>query len=102
MAPARNDVASKPKADWHCAVCTKKVGRPWIVNGLFNYCRRCDGLRRHVHDGNVPLSSPSTSKVHPPRPGTASAWSNRDALAKVAALEKEKNAALAKVAAFEK
>ena len=48
MAPTRFDEASKPKRDWQCSVCTKKVGRPWIISGFSNFCRRCNGKKGDV------------------------------------------------------
>ena len=69
MAPSGFGAADKPKANWICKICTKKVGRDWRINGSQNHCRTCNTQKVDAYGGNVVPSTPSVSRVHPPRAG---------------------------------
>ena len=66
MAPGRfNDAVPKPQ--WICKICSKRVNRSWRFSGALNYCRDCDNKKGDCFGGKVEPSSPSVSRVHPPR-----------------------------------
>ena len=106
MAPAssRNAV---PKPDWYCKFCSGTRGKQWKVRGVFNHCRDCNSKKGDCFSHNVPPSSPSSSRVHPPRPGSAGngnlSWAERvskenEALKKeLAAQKKQRKIAAAAV-----
>ena len=98
MAPAGRDGPTRPKPDWFCKICstTTKLHR---VRGVFNFCRNCNTNKGDAFSHNVPADAPSTSRVHPSRPGAQSAWntSKQTMAAKIASKQlaetKEKLAA---------